>query len=369
MEPTIVRVGIPQPGGQLVAAARRRRYPVLFSANAFARTYPNGHECAGEFRAFRLPDPEQFEGLDAALDSAGFVAAAHYGDYRWSVDQHLDLVASHRWTWWSSLDMCCEPEIAQDRPLRLLRMAATARLLGECRRGAAERGLPMPMPILQGWTPREYVTCAQWLPILEWPDLVGIGSVCRRSVHGPDGLLAVLDAVDVVLPEHVRLHLFGVKSAALEYIAGHPRIASVDSMAWDMAARTERRTGRTAQCRVGHMQGWTSAQNRVVRRATSTGLARVGWSQADDQPRGQGALDDLEALALQALALCHADLVMGGDLDYRSAVWECVKDGATVAALVRAHGGRMCASLAESLDEVMGGLAETLERLLEGGDK
>ncbi len=363
MGPTIVRVGIPQPGGQLVAAARRRRYPVLFSANAFAKTYPKGHERAGDFRAFRLPDPEQFEGLDAALDSAGFVAAAHYGDYRWSVDQHLDLVAAHRWAWWSSLDMCCEPEIAQDRPLRLLRMAATARLLGECRRGAAERGLPMPMPILQGWTPQEYVTCAQWLPILEWPELVGIGSVCRRSVHGPNGLLAVLEAVDTVLPDHVRLHLFGVKSSALEQIAGHPRIASVDSMAWDMAARTSRRTGRSARYRVGHMQGWVSQQNRVAQRAAGAGRARVGWSQAEDRPAQLA--EDLEALALQALALCLADLVMSGDLDYRAAVWDCVRDGATVGALVRAH-GRMGASLAEDLDEVTAGLGEMLQGLLEG---
>lgn len=35
-----VRVGVRLTGGQLVAAARERGYSVLFSANAFARTYP-----------------------------------------------------------------------------------------------------------------------------------------------------------------------------------------------------------------------------------------------------------------------------------------------------------------------------------------
>jgi len=225
------------------------------------------------------------------------------------------------------------------------------------------------MPILQGWTPQEYVTCAHWLPLHEWPDLVGIGSVCRRSLHGSTGLLAVLDAVDAVLPEHVRLHLFGVKSQALEVIAGHPRIASVDSMAWDMAARAGRRTGRTAQYRAGHMQEWFRRQSRVVRRATGAGRARVGWLPAEREPQAAAVCMDLETLALEALALCHAELLMDGDLDYRSAVWDCVRDGPTVTALVRAHGGRLCLSLRDALDEVISGLAQTLQAILEGGDR
>ena len=132
----VVRVGIPHTGGALVAAARSKRYPVLFSANALAKTYPRGHEREGFFSQFRTPDAMQFDGLDAALDSGGFVAAVRYGDYRWTVDQYLDLAQAHAWAWWSALDMCCEPEIAADRPLRLLRLAATAHLLGRCRAGA-----------------------------------------------------------------------------------------------------------------------------------------------------------------------------------------------------------------------------------------
>ena len=126
-----VRVGIPLVGGQLVEAARRRGYPVLFSANAFAKTYPKGHEQEGFFRGFRLPDASQLAGLDAALDSAGFVAAAKYRDYRWSVDEYLDLVESHPWAWWAAMDMCCEK--ARARPassLELRKRSASA----ECTR-------------------------------------------------------------------------------------------------------------------------------------------------------------------------------------------------------------------------------------------
>lgn len=331
---TQIRVGVPLTGGRLVAAARERAYPVLFSANAFARTYPKGHERAGDFKGFRLPDPGQFAGLDAALDSAGFVAAVQYGDYRWTVEDYFDLVQSHPWAWYASMDYCCEPQIAQDRPLRLLRMAATASMLGRCRREAAHRGLPLPMPVLQGWTPAEYATCAQWLPVIDWPELVGIGSVCRRPVHGHDGILAILEAVDAVLPPHVRLHLFGVKSAALAMLAHHPRVASVDSMAWDVQARAERRTGRDMEFRIGHMQAWADRQQGIASRPQPG----AGVQSMLFDPAEFGGFSGTDELVLEALALQYADLVMSGDLEYRDAVHHCHYDGVIALAKVRLYG-------------------------------
>lgn len=349
----LVRVGLPLPGGQLVAAARAQRYPVLFSANAFARSYAKGHERAGWFKDFRLPCQAQFEGLDVALDSGGFVAAARYGDYRWTVDDYLDLVQSHRWSWWAALDMCCEPEIAADRPLRLLRLAATARLLAECRSEARRRGLDMPMPVLQGWTPDEYALCASRLPIAEWPDLVGLGSVCRRPLKGPTGLLAVLEAVDAVLPSHTRLHLFGVKSSALRELAAHPRVASVDSMAWDFAARVERRRGRDMAYRIEHLQAWTTKQ----RRTAAAPVNGAAWQRALFDPAEFAGVADREAVALEALALVHAELVMSGDLEYRSAVWDCWRDGVTLIAMLRQGAS------GDDLDELIAGLGQQFEVL------
>lgn len=350
---TVVRVGLPVVGGQLVAAARERGYPTLFSANAFATTYPKGHERAGDFQGFRLPDADQFAGLDAALDSAGFVAAAHYGDYRWTVDDYVGLAAAHRWAWWSSMDLCCEPEVASDRPLRLLRLAGTASLLGQCRRRAQERGLSMPVPILQGWTPDEYVLCAEWLPLAEWPSLVGLGSVCRRHVHGPDGILAILEAVDAVLPSHVRLHLFGVKSSALALLARHRRVASVDSLAWDFAARMDRRTGRDMTHRISHMHRWADRQASIVAHSGPACALQAPLFHAADF----GGLESREALALEALASQHAELVMDSAMDFRGAVWDCVRDGPTVVAMLRAG------ESTHRLDEVVAGLAERFDTL------
>ncbi|MDM0036804.1 hypothetical protein QTI33_32040 [Variovorax sp. J22P271] len=350
---TEVRVGVPLTGGRLVAAARERGYPVLFSANAFARNYPKGHEREGSFKAFRLPDPLQFEGLDAALDSAGYVAAVAHRDYRWSVEDYFDLVAAHPWKWAASMDYCCEREIAGDRPMRLLRMAATAFMLGRCRAEARGRGLQAPMPVLQGWTPDEYVTCAEWLPLTEWPELVGIGSVCRRQIDGSDGILAILEAVDAILPAHTRCHLFGVKSTVLELIADHPRVASVDSMAWDVQARVERRTGRDMDFRISHMEAWTTKQQRI---ASSARPGATGVQTMLFDPAAFGGLNDHEALVLEGLALQYAELVMSGDIDYLDAVSQSMRDGVTVIAILRNQG--LTPEALEAFDDIIAGFAD-----------
>jgi hypothetical protein len=357
-----IRVGVPLVGGRLVQAARDRAYPVLFSANAFAKTYAAGQERAQEFKGFRLPDPEQYYGLDAALDSAGFVAAARYGDYRWSVEDYYDLVAAHSWSWHASMDYCCEPQVARDRPLRILRIAATAAMLARCRAEAGRRALPMPMPVVQGWTAAEYVMCVNLLPLTEWPVLIGIGSVCRRQVQGPDGILSIIEALDPLLPKHVGFHLFGVKSTALELLANHPRVASADSMAWDFRARAERRTGRDIAFRVSHMQAWVQRQSAIA--ANCAPYAGVQGMLFD--PLEFDGFDSLDALALEALALQYADLILDREMDYREAVSGAVQDGPTVLALLRSE-GLNDNTLAEC-DDIMTGLGGRIENLAGAGE-
>jgi hypothetical protein len=354
-----MRVGIPLTGGALPAAARRLGYPVLFSANAFARVFGDGHERAKEFAGFRLPKGGQLDGLDAALDSAGFVAAARYGDYRWRVADYYDLVESFPWTWHASMDYCCEPEVAKDRPLRLLRIAATAQMLAQCQAEAKARGLPAPMPILQGWTPAEYALCARWLPVLEWPALVGLGSVCRRQVDGPNGILSILDAVDAVLPPGVRLHLFGVKSAALALLSKHPRVASADSMAWDMQARAERRTGRDMSFRIGHMQTWMDRQEDAI--AEPPSCAALPRSLFDPTSFG-GHISTEEEIVLEALALQWADLLLENQVEYRDAVWHAFEAGVWAVAKLRMRG--LSTELLEEFNADMDGHGDRVAQLL-----
>lgn len=304
--PALIRAGVPLPGGRLVEIARDAGLPVLFSANAFMRRTPSG-----EISSVRMADRGHFGGLDAALDSAGFVAAAKYRGYPWSVEQYLNLVESYDWAWYASMDHCVEPEIAGDKAGVMLRVAETARMYGELRRAAADRGLGAPMPVLQGWTPSQYVWGAERMPLLEWPELIGIGSMCRRHLHGEVGVFAVIDALDKILPAHTKFHLFGVKGKALEHLGQHPRIASIDSLAWDFAARKDHPTGRNMDLRGQYMLDWVQ-KNR----------AAAAGAQVSHTP----SLLPVEAEQVDERMGAWLDLVTSNEIEGPDARWHAMQD-------------------------------------------
>jgi hypothetical protein len=92
------------------------------------------------------------------------------------------------------------------------------------------------LPTLQGWTPDEYVMCAevyeQYGVDLTKYRHVGLGSVCRR---GPEQTRNVIDVVKTLAPLGLNLHGFGMSIDALRVVA--PYLTSADSMAWSDAAR------------------------------------------------------------------------------------------------------------------------------------
>jgi hypothetical protein len=127
-----------------VEAARAENLPVLFSANAFATRKDR------EFTGFRLDAASRLAGMDAVVDSAGFIAAVRYGDFPWDVEAYSDLAAAHPWKWYAAMDLCVEEAIAGDACLRRIRIDSTVWLLHRCRQAARERGIADPMPVLQG---------------------------------------------------------------------------------------------------------------------------------------------------------------------------------------------------------------------------
>jgi hypothetical protein len=221
----------------------------------------------------------------ACLDSAGYTAMKQ-GGYRWTVDEYVDFVVQggHRegrpfaWRWWAAMDYCCEPEIAADRAEVERRIDATVASLGETLdyvdawREDGAHDLPDPLPTLQGRTVADYLRCADGLAGElrargrdGLPQLVGIGSVCRRHLHGPDGLLNIIRGLDEALPSGVRFHLFGVKGSALTHLRRlgliH-RVESVDSLAWDYEATISAQKARiscTVEHRAGCMRRWYKA--------------------------------------------------------------------------------------------------------------
>lgn len=264
----VIRVGLGNPGSQMAIAMETRGLPVMVSANAL---FDHERKC------FKEPPPQLMD-LDVALDSAGFVAMKRYGRFPWSIAQYVDLALMGGFSWWSSMDCCCEPEVAGDRATVQARVLATAQLLSLCRSEYQRRceGEPelhdavgYPMPILQGWEADDYLRSAELTNGVlagEWPSLIGIGSVCRRHLKGPGGLWRILHAVDQVLPPHVKLHLFGVKGTAIEGLQHHPRVASVDSMAFEFSARIVAReagVSKTTALRVNELDRWLERQTRV----------------------------------------------------------------------------------------------------------
>lgn len=257
-----LRVGLPYLAQNVILdEIQRRGQPALLSAGAFFRPSENG------FRSV----PREAWDLDVALDSGGFVAMALHGGFRWDISEYVEWVLTSApdvlglpWAWWAQMDYCCEAEIAPDRAEVRRRMERTIQSYADtCEEVDWWRGeglhpieAPYPMPVLQGRRPADYLwsvgALAAVCPGGTLPDLVGVGSVCRRELYGPEGLLPVLDALHEALPPHVRLHLFGVKGATLSKLQPYgDRVESVDSMAWDYAARmTAREQG--ISCSLSH---------------------------------------------------------------------------------------------------------------------
>jgi hypothetical protein len=243
---------MPLPSGELMQYGVASGLPMLVSANAFARV-----NSRRQFVGFKLAAARAIpEHVDCALDSAGFVAASHFGDYRWSVDAYLDLAAAREWAFYSAMDYCVEPQVAPNAATRRLRIDATIARYFQCANRAAQRGLDLPMPVLQGFYASEYAYCAEALALGKEASMVGVGSVCRRHLHGPDGLIAIMGALDRVLPAGTVVHLFGAKGNALPALAaaglGH-RVGSTDSMAWDASVRRAMPVGRTQVMRARAM--------------------------------------------------------------------------------------------------------------------
>lgn len=321
-----ILIGLPYSNeGALSREAQALGAPVLISAGSLWRKgdEPGQPKRCGHRRGFAM-GRAPWKAWGAALDSAGFTAMM-LGGYRWTPAQYVEAVVTNcghgelpfPWRWWSAMDFCCENQIAPNRSEVRRRMELTvstyAEILRELQAWRSEgvTDVPDPLPVLQGRTADDYLWSAEALAraidaehlcvcpsgraddcAAEWhrahaglPALVGLGSVCRRDVHGPEGLLALLPALDAGLPPHVRLHLFGVKSGAL--LALRPwwhRIESVDSMAWDSAAREDaravyRRTGENprndGERRARFMRGWYEGQLTGLRSPSAPALPSV----------------------------------------------------------------------------------------------
>lgn len=328
-------LGIPDARPDYVQACRDLGAPAMISAAAFARRWTvEDRENGDDHPGFRAPTRDRFAGMRVALDSMGFTAMNLWGGYPVTPDQYfLDLVRHHGWDFWSSQDLCCEPEIAADEESIVARIMETAFRYDELRAwadstpDAAGQRFKRPMKVIQGWAWHHYVIAADALDVTAEDGVIGIGSVCRRGRSGPAGVLAIIDQLDQRLPKGVRFHLFGVTSLVLEELASHPRVASMDSQAWGMALRREHPTGRTNALAVEYMARFYRAQAGHIARG-GKGSPPSGSLPLRPPPIWAGRTEEYRRRAAEVL---HA--IRGGGLEaweyglkmglfYQDALWE-----------------------------------------------
>lgn len=261
-----IYVGLPYlSNGPLLRKTKEMKAPILLSANAFARFLDLGpiperlrpkidpltggppspssarrhmREWDGwNLNSLRHLDPDQ----DVILDSAGFHYQAAAGGYPFTPEAYIHGLASqYPFTRFSSLDLCCEQEIAGNRQEIAERVSKTIHLNKRCAIAARDLGIEdRLMPIIQGSTPSDYLACFDALSgLIGEQRLIGVGSMCRRPTTGPLGVPAIVDALHAALPPGITLHLFGVKGDALPLIKDMDgRVASSDSQAYGIHAR------------------------------------------------------------------------------------------------------------------------------------
>lgn len=189
-------------------------------------------------------------------------------------------------SWYSQSDLCCEPQIANDREAIDYHIRATATLLEgmlqilyawqnelarTCNSTVVANMLRPPVPVLQGRNISDYMfslellseVWSRWEGWLNKPSLIGIGSMCRRDLHDPEeGLYAILQALGRNFPKGSKAHCFGVKNLALNEIPKMDFVISSDSMAWDYNSRVKAHkicVSNSMARRTTEMSAWMSA--------------------------------------------------------------------------------------------------------------
>lgn len=288
----VMRVGIPHRGGRLAFHAFEQGYKVMVSSQAF---WDSKNGC------FKMPQATDLAEMDLALDSAGYTAMELWkrkgrqpgmaGVFPWTYSEYLAFVSMVPRSWYSAPDMCVEPEIAASKDELDFRIRGTATLLEGTmqtlyawhnqmvREGWSETAiqnlLPPPVAVIQGWTVENYQSSLEltmqvwerWQPWVAAPALIGIGSVCRRSLKDPKhGLHAIVDGLEGMIPKTTRAHLFGVKGTVLNALKMREWVASFDSMAYDFSARIDARTKKISNSIQHRSEAMCSWMNKAATR-------------------------------------------------------------------------------------------------------
>lgn len=185
-----------------------------------------------------------FPAQEWIMDSGAFSTIMKHGGYPYPVSEYADQI--RRWKNNGKLLAA----VSQDYMCEAHMLAKTGLTVADHQRLTIERydallaedtGVYI-MPVLQGYSPKEYVEhIRQYGDRLKPGMWVGVGSVCKRNANIMS-VWRVLDSIKDARPD-LRLHGFGLKKTSLEEPIIRGMLHSADSMAWSFAAR---RDGRNA---------------------------------------------------------------------------------------------------------------------------
>jgi hypothetical protein len=177
---------------------------------------------------------------DILLDSGAFTELNLHGRYRTQPEEY----AVELWRLHKEGVLKIGAAVAQDYMCEPFILKKTGLTVAEHQRLTIDRYdrlLPHAppfhiMPVLQGYTPAEYVSHIRQYGRRLVPGMwVGVGSVCKRNSN-PQQIVDVLSAIHTARPD-LRLHGFGIKKTALKNPLIHWLLHSADSMAWSFHAR------------------------------------------------------------------------------------------------------------------------------------
>lgn len=175
------------------------------------------------------------------LDSGAFSQLSRHGKFVISLRQYSEEIK--RWKKCGQLlaavtqDWMCEPFILEKTGVTVAQHQERT-LTGYLALQTASTGVYI-MPVLQGFTPKQYVDHVRYYgSILAPAQWVGVGSICKRN-DNPDAIEDILLAIKSERSD-LRLHGFGLKVTALRRSTVRELLESSDSMAWSDAARKER---------------------------------------------------------------------------------------------------------------------------------
>lgn len=208
--------------------------PLLIEAGRFRDRWPTRAKRSGQWRY----EPREAT-VPVILDSGAFSMIAKHGAWIWTARDYVDFVrracaALGTVQFAATQDWMCEPNMIKRTGLSLEEhQRRTVASYLELRDMAPEVRW---LGALQGFTGDDYLRCADKYDRagvdLAALDLLGLGSVCRRS--GTDELVSVIGYIVERLPG-VKLHGYGVKSAGT--LLSCLDLRSADSEAWSRRGR------------------------------------------------------------------------------------------------------------------------------------